>query len=528
MSDLRLKEIEREWENGDRSPDIATRLREERLRSGLHVGYEVVTSTRLPQTTLSPREPLEVLRQESPGSTTESLGWGTAADPITIPSSFLWWVQPTPEGVGVAALPAVRDLAGISLRGTAVSRLEIEQLAGVFPHLRYLSLSDLAVVTADCLSLVPHFPRLVGLDLSGCSALNGAALDSVSGAASLHALDLSGVSMSQPSVASVGALANLHWLHLRQCRVEGAALLCLRGLDVRHFSAPLVTDMELQRLFEGWTLHELTLSPNGAVTGECLEALSRDHLERLVLFGCETVNDSLRPSLGSFSVLRRLDLGRIGRPRHIEELAGHPSLRELSLCMSSALTASDVSRLALPALERLDLSETDSLSRGDLEVLCRHSPRLEALAIDVAQGASLAPLSDLPLTELTMFGNTFSRNQIEEVADLDSLRKLQISARRIAPEGLAQLDRLSNIEILALRSNPLSVEVLAAAMAAMPRLRRLHLRGCRSLSGEDLDVLAPETREIYVREVSERTLKRLAEVVPQCRIFPLTVTSGGD
>jgi hypothetical protein len=327
MSDARLRELERAWQQDPGDHDALSRLISGKRRAGQDVPGWMLDQEVHDGRTFEPGYLFDVFA-DLPVGGVQRLGQTTKAKGIEIPDHYAWWVKPKSVGKALPdIIAAVRahDVPGLALRAVLIP-----------PQLR----------------LLRDLPFLNWLDLAGCKRVAERALEILSeNLPQLRHLNLDGCSHSlQVSDEWLLAMPDLIHLYLRtRCgdqRVEhvvaGAPKLTrlrVGGTDLTNVGLTLLT-----RLPE---LTRLEVSDSGRVSAKGLESLSElPRLLHLDLVRCARIKG---PSL---KVLKKLP--------HLVSLGYFPVWPYQRLLLR-AVTSDDVRGLEkLTQLRHMTLVDVDT------------------------------------------------------------------------------------------------------------------------------------------------------------------------
>ncbi|MHB8862907.1 MAG: leucine-rich repeat domain-containing protein [Pirellulaceae bacterium] len=112
---------------------------------------------------------------------------------------------------------------------------------------------------------------------------------------------------------------------------------------------------------------------------------------------------------------------------------------------------------------------------------------------------------------------------IRDALEFPHLKQLRLAVSKAAPESVAELSRLSELEDLFLQDAPLNDSALATLLRALPQLRRLTLRRLSQVTDRALESL-PDCKRldavalIEMSGITGRTLQTLQQV-PQLRLL---------
>ena len=277
----------------------------------------------------------------------------------------------------LSAISACRQLKRLDLSGNAIS--DLTPLMDL-PYLEKLSVADNQV--ADLRPLMA-MKSLQKLDASGNAITSTAPLFALT---ELRELDLSGNELKD--LGGLSPLTGLENLNLENTHLLNEQLLSLENLT---------------------SLRRLNIKDNPELTGEEVDALKR------CLTGCSVETSRLVYTVEIHGVRYRqdltiLDLGGIGEPVDLAEIAKIPALEKLSLHGDQMESIYELR--ALEKLRELDLSDNRISDPTPLALMFR----LEKLNLANNQITTISALLNLvQLKELDLRGNDLTAEQIERL-----------------------------------------------------------------------------------------------------------------
>src|SRR5579862_125430 len=286
---------------------------------------------------------------------------------------------------------------------------------------------------------------------------------------SYHFLDR--IRFHDPGLVEIRGLVNLKELVLRQAGIKGRTLAPFRQLEALDITLCPVDDEGLGNVKGMASLHRLWAGDT-LITDAGLRHLSDlRNLEDLDLHGTQ-ISDAGLVYLKPLAHLRKLNLMGTGvTDAGLDQLGGMANLEELNL-YRTRITNAGLERLKrLKALREVDLRYTRTTSAGvdglraalpatrllSLESNARagrqHDPRpagkgdaAVAAWIKALGGSAVMEGGNLVEVSLTATGVTDAN--LEYVADLDHLRKLNLEGTEIGDLGVRHLARLVKLTAL--------------------------------------------------------------------------------
>jgi hypothetical protein len=131
----------------------------------------------------------------------------------------LKWLTVNFEGATQPKLPLLPRLEYLEIRGTVVSD-QLLPLAGQFPSLKYLVLSESSVTDVGISQLVNDYPNLVALDLGSCREVTYDSVSSLEKLLKLRFLDVRYTKLElQLRPLIYGTIPELQ-IKLPECKIE--------------------------------------------------------------------------------------------------------------------------------------------------------------------------------------------------------------------------------------------------------------------------------------------------------------------
>jgi beta-lactamase regulating signal transducer with metallopeptidase domain/Leucine-rich repeat (LRR) protein len=253
---------------------------------------------------------------------------------------------------------------------------------------------------------------------------------------------------------------------------------------------------------------------NGVTNSDIRRLVGLTELRHLGLTGNQMTDAGLEQLKG----LTRLESLRLYGPQVTDAGLGHlrglTGLRSLSLG-GPKLTEAGVEQLikALPELRTLALSDIPIANAG-----LQHLTSLRKLDLSFRKitDTGLAPLKDLTtLRELTLtleFSNVTDAG-LAPLEDVTALRKLDLWGTKITDAGLAHLQGLSELRELWLNGCTSITDAGLAHLKGLTKLQRLRLNACYRVTGACLQYLSnmPELQELHFAQgpVTDADLQHL-------------------
>jgi Leucine-rich repeat (LRR) protein len=366
----------------------------------------------------------------------------------------------TTEKAQVAAILADKEPGGSNPRFVAAVR-HIAELGGVLDF-------DAA-------------GHLVGVDLAGDRvSLSDADVPCLTALPHLKQLKLSGAGVTNASIRQVASLAGLGELSLLDAQIDDAGLRQLARLS---------------------GLGALSIRRSSQVTDRGLACLRQ------------------------LPKLTKLGLLEVGiTDRGLEELGGLAQLRLLDLRGNAQVGNRGLERLEpLKQLQALRLGGYQ-VNDDTLAVLVKmRLPSLTSLTIDEAAvtDAGLARIAVLPLEDLSISRcYSITDDGFRAFADMAGLRQLSVRGIPLTGAGLARLGAKDKLAVLRLNETGINDAALEH-LRGLKNLARLELRQTQ-ISDAAVDLLGGLKRlkvlDVGQTEISDAGAKRLAELLPRCRI----------
>ncbi len=336
---------------------------------------------------------------------------------------------------------------------------------------------------------VAYLERLTSLEHLGVAnahlALDG--LARLAPLAHLRELDLTRTKIA--SLAPLASLQALESLSLKECEVKGEELLRLQTLPkLRHLDLGWTELADLSRLAHLKGLERLELNGCPFRPEELHHLWGLPRLRTLGLFATHLADDGLR-HLRGLGQLRKLDLSRTeitdkGLP-HLQPLK---NLEELNLDYNR-ITDDGLPHLeALSRLKSLYIADKfiapvlpySLITKAAAERLEKAIPGLEFWgAIDFDLASFRQKITDVRNSKAAKLAlQDLEVLHLEEIADLESLKTLDLSDTIVDDDALQHLRKLTNLEELVLSETWVTDSGLAH-LAELCTLRRLDLSGTR-------------------------------------------------
>jgi Leucine-rich repeat (LRR) protein len=247
------------------------------------------------------------------------------------------------------------------------------------------------------------------------------------------------------------------------------------------------------------------------------------------------VTDSDISLLAAMPEIRKLDLSltRIS-DRGMRGLRTVPGIEDLNLSFAEMVGDEGTSALRnWKHLRRLNLRGT-KITDATLEML-GNMTTLESLDIGYAQltDAGLEYLSSLTkLRSVSMGGNKLTDAGLQFLRQLPQVQFLDISGAQrtdsglwsitLSEQGVDAIAGVSELKELRVGGTALAVNGLRK-FAALPRLERLSLQGCKRIGHESVPVLAGMTRlrwlDLKDTGLGEEDMAALRQALPLCEIL---------
>jgi Leucine-rich repeat (LRR) protein len=295
-----------------------------------------------------------------------------------------------------------------------------------------------------------------------------------------------GADVTAEDVVLFGRLADLHTLHIFDCRSFNdemighlSGLECLRSLAITNSG---LTDAGVETLVKAFPdLVELDLSSNTNLTGTSLKLITGlEKLERLTLLQ-NRFNDLNTRRLSKLPELRSLDLrGNMEAGDMTLEVVGKlPQLTALKH-RSTAVTDAGLAGLA-------DSQTLESLLIQDFVITNESGPhlaklsKLSSLEVFRCQGfgsEGVLALANMPLTRLTLRDlPDVGDAGLAVLAKLPNLKRLYLhELASVGDAGLRQLAAAKQLEVLDIWSLPKMTDTSIDIIAALPNLKELSIR----------------------------------------------------
>lgn len=395
---------------------------------------------------------------------------------------------------GVRHLGGLTRLRWLSLEQChAVTGATLTVLEGL-PQLEHLDLT-FTDVRSEAVERLPRLPALRELALSYCMSFHGRSLAEVARIPGLRRLELNGcVTLAAVDVAKLGALHELRYLDLRDCQGR------FRGQTMSMGDEPV----------------DVPKQDGIGVTDAAIAALTDLPLQTLLLGGCEALTDAVGPSLAEFAKLRELDLG--GLPKVTPAvLARLPrGLQVLSLDGNTTWSKPGLAALGgFRELRELGLRGVQGFDDAALEALLA-KVRLQTVRLGGVHIRDFDPSPRAPVRPGLTAAAALA------LAGHESLRSIELGYTPwVDREVLARFAAMEGLEELILTENGGMAGGALAELARSRSLLRLDLRGCRTLTVEDLAAcVGPPLVELNLQatRLPAARVRELAPRFPGCTI----------
>lgn len=167
-------------------------------------------------------------------------------------------------------------------------------------------------------------------------------------------------------------------------------------------------------------------------------------------------------------------------------------LEVLNFSHCYTVTDDDVKSIsALKNLKSLDLSHCDQLTGIVLSYIGQITS-LKCLSLNHCTKVNVGFffLRSIQLTELYVSFCEIQDPVMPLIAELSSLRTLDLQCNRLTDEGAAHLEKLTNLQKLILSMNPLITDKTLETLSKLKELVALNINFCKLLTGDGIDKLS--------------------------------------
>jgi Leucine-rich repeat (LRR) protein len=265
-------------------------------------------------------------------------------------------------------------------------------------------------------------------------------------------------------------------------------------------------------------------------------SVTRDNAGRIVAVDLHAswVGDTDIADLAKLPALTKLDLSETRlTDRGLLDLKTATNLTELNLYYAELVSDQGIAVVKnLPHLKRLNLRGT-KMTDSTLQLLNRLTS-LESLDIAFAQGtdSGIGQLALPNLKELALGGNKLTDAGLQCLRQMPALTSLDLSGEQrtdsglwsvsLTESGLDAIATLKNLRYLRLNGEGVSARGLEK-LKALSRLERLDLQACPRVNDDVIPVLAalPALRmvDVTASKVTEKSIAELRKSRPQLQVI---------
>jgi internalin A len=269
----------------------------------------------------------------------------------------------------------------------------------------------------------------------------------------------------------------------------------------------------------------------------------RDHGGQIVAvnFHAGWLTDSDIGELAKLPALTKLDLSETRiTDRGLLDLKTAPNLTEINLYYAELISDQGIAVVkSLPHLKRLNLRGT-KITDSTLQLL-NHLTSLESLDIGFAQvtDSGIAQLALPKLKELSIGGNKLTDAGLQALRQLPSLTSLDLSGAQrtdsglwsvsLTESGLDAIATLKDLRQLRLNGETISVRGLER-LKGLSRLERLDLQGCTRVTDDALPLLEAfsglRVVDVTASAMTEKSVTALRKAKPALQVIASSFRPG--